>query len=490
MIRFACLHCSRLISVGDKHSGKRGRCPKCEGVVVVPERSTLIEFRCESCGHTIRFPDRFGGMKGKCPKCKNPVVVPSLRKEPPERIGTPSVACPMCGEAIDVPPDSSGEFAECPGCGSYVPTSSENIQAAPVESDASTPRRTEEDPYEEDTEGPGRTAGLARRRILVVSMVAAAVVAEFVFLVAVLRPPRPQRHSADAGENLTQPQLDRAQELVEQYIRLLESGRIDEAHQLHSPGFTEPGYRSHIEAASSLIGSSRIIEMACTGAHCRPHPEGDQIVLLYCLRCEKRQGAIAVSVIQIGQEQTVDGMAVLRRMGFSASAGPKTRDTLCTFTDAAVKGYRASVTRFFFRLCAAILVIALVQIVSMWMVFKRAGQPRWASIVPFYNMWVLAKVGNKPGWMGLAMSFLSLCRPIPRTGCDVLCSVRLAMGFSILFGLIPFVARLIGFVFWVIISVGVAKAFHRGVFFGIGLSFLPFVFYPILAFTIESSTTR
>jgi predicted PurR-regulated permease PerM len=70
-------------------------------------------------------------------------------------------------------------------------------------------------------------------------------------------------------------------------------------------------------------------------------------------------------------------------------------------------------------------------------------------------MWVLAQVGDKPGWLGLLMCFCSF---------------------------IPFVGPLAAFVLWVIISIGVAKAFGCGIGFGIGLTLLPFIFYPILAF--------
>ncbi|HNS20333.1 MAG TPA: DUF6263 family protein [Sedimentisphaerales bacterium] len=36
MIKFACGHCGRLISVDDRHAGKKGKCPQCKHVVVVP----------------------------------------------------------------------------------------------------------------------------------------------------------------------------------------------------------------------------------------------------------------------------------------------------------------------------------------------------------------------------------------------------------------------------------------------------------------------
>ncbi len=82
MIRFACSNCNRLISVDEKYSGKKGKCPKCRGDVVVPERSTIIEFSCGSCGRKISVPERQGGKKGACPKCKSPVVIPSIKKAP------------------------------------------------------------------------------------------------------------------------------------------------------------------------------------------------------------------------------------------------------------------------------------------------------------------------------------------------------------------------------------------------------------------------
>ena len=74
MIRFACSNCNRLISVDEKYSGKKGKCPKCGSGVVVPERSTIIEFSCGSCGHKISVPERQGGKKGACPKCKNRAI--------------------------------------------------------------------------------------------------------------------------------------------------------------------------------------------------------------------------------------------------------------------------------------------------------------------------------------------------------------------------------------------------------------------------------
>lgn len=90
----------------------------------------------------------------------------------------------------------------------------------------------------------------------------------------------------------------------------------------------------------------------------------------------------------------------------------------------------------------------VLMIVAMWKIFTKAGQPGWASIIPFYNVYILLKIAGKPGW------------------------------WLILF-LIPFV----NFIMFIIVSLSIAKAFGKGAGFGVGLFLLSFVFYPILAFS-------
>jgi uncharacterized ferritin-like protein (DUF455 family) len=95
------------------------------------------------------------------------------------------------------------------------------------------------------------------------------------------------------------------------------------------------------------------------------------------------------------------------------------------------------------------LAIIVFMVVSMWKVFEKAGQPGWAAIVPFYNIYVLTT--------GVAMKEVLWF---------ILC-------------LVPFV----NFIAIILISIDVAKRFGKGAGFGIGLAFLGFIFYPILAFS-------
>ena len=91
--------------------------------------------------------------------------------------------------------------------------------------------------------------------------------------------------------------------------------------------------------------------------------------------------------------------------------------------------------------------VLILTIAGIWMTFTKAGKPGWASIVPIYNVVVMLEIAGKPLWW-------------------------------ILLFFIPIVNIVIA----VMIVLDLAKAFGKGTGFGLGLSFLPFIFYPILGF--------
>ncbi|MGZ4129921.1 MAG: DUF5684 domain-containing protein [Actinomycetota bacterium] len=93
------------------------------------------------------------------------------------------------------------------------------------------------------------------------------------------------------------------------------------------------------------------------------------------------------------------------------------------------------------------LVIAVVDIVAMWRLFTKAGQPGWAAIIPIYNLYVLVKIAGREGWW-------------------------------VILYFIPFV----NIVVWFIVAIDVAKNFGKSTGFGIGIALLSFIFIPILAF--------
>ena len=92
------------------------------------------------------------------------------------------------------------------------------------------------------------------------------------------------------------------------------------------------------------------------------------------------------------------------------------------------------------------LAVGVAIIASIWVVFTKAGQPGWACLVPIYNFVVMCRIAGKPGWWCLLM-------------------------------LVP----LVNLVIIVIVNIAFAEKFGKGTGFGLGLTFLGFIFFPILA---------
>lgn len=93
------------------------------------------------------------------------------------------------------------------------------------------------------------------------------------------------------------------------------------------------------------------------------------------------------------------------------------------------------------------LALILLWIAGMWKTFQKAGQPGWAAIIPIYNFVVLWQITGKPGWV-LALTLIP-------------CTTIIGM---------------------IILNLAVAERFGKGAGFGLGLTFLPFIFYPMLGF--------
>lgn len=85
-----------------------------------------------------------------------------------------------------------------------------------------------------------------------------------------------------------------------------------------------------------------------------------------------------------------------------------------------------------------------------WKVFEKAGHPGWASIVPIYNVFILLQIAGRPWWW-------------------------------LILAIIPIV-NIVWVVLIFIVNIDVAKAFGKGAGYGIGLTLLGIIFYPMLGF--------
>jgi uncharacterized protein DUF5684 len=93
------------------------------------------------------------------------------------------------------------------------------------------------------------------------------------------------------------------------------------------------------------------------------------------------------------------------------------------------------------------LLVFVIVVAGMWKVFEKAGEPGWAALVPIYNLLVLVKIAGKETWWVVLL-------------------------------LLPCV----NFVAAVMICIEVARKFGKDTLYGVGLAFLPFIFFPMLGF--------
>jgi hypothetical protein len=89
----------------------------------------------------------------------------------------------------------------------------------------------------------------------------------------------------------------------------------------------------------------------------------------------------------------------------------------------------------------------IISIIGLWQIFKKAGKPGWAAIIPIYNIIVLLEIVGKPLWW-----FLLLLVP------------------CVNFIFIPWVINML------------SKSFGKGIGFTLGLIFLGPIFTCILGF--------
>ncbi len=94
-----------------------------------------------------------------------------------------------------------------------------------------------------------------------------------------------------------------------------------------------------------------------------------------------------------------------------------------------------------------ILIFLVFYIICMWKIYVKAGQDGWACLIPIYSTYIYTKIIGKPCWW----TFLLI---------------------------IPYV----NIVFMIWGANLLSKKFGKSEGFTVGLIFLGFIFYPILAF--------
>lgn len=113
-------------------------------------------------------------------------------------------------------------------------------------------------------------------------------------------------------------------------------------------------------------------------------------------------------------------------------------------TTSGLTGAIAAMGLFFWILSMA---LSILMIISLWKIFKKAGKPGWASIIPIYNIYIMCEIAEKEWWY-------------------------------VLLSCVPF-ANIYAMI---VLYNGMAKKFGKSGGFVAGMILLPVIFFPMLAF--------
>lgn len=111
---------------------------------------------------------------------------------------------------------------------------------------------------------------------------------------------------------------------------------------------------------------------------------------------------------------------------------------------------------------ALIWLITMILILSFWRIFGKAGELGWKSAIPFYNTYVYYKILHMTPLFGVYMIAFVL---------NVYTS-----------GFVRILSYLCLLILYVYSNIQLSKAFRKSRWYAVGLTILPFVFCPILAY--------
>jgi len=474
MILFKCSNCGYRKEVSEKYAGRRVRCPRCKaegrvgsaGPAGVSNRA-IIKFRCPTCNKKIGLGAEYAGKQVRCAACRNTLIVPP-GSEPAEGIGAEDDLSVLRAGG-DRPDAGQDQWAGMQGL--------EQLSLAEATSPAvEKPDKLKEVLEDEPKKQPSLGADLASRGVDISSMmkvksrspyantqafiIGVVVLGAFLYVIISW-----VSWLGDIGSLINEMGTGHryVQEFAEDCILLLAEGNTTKARELFSDGLYDSIKSGQVEEFSANVADAATIGLRLTASQIHEGAEGNEYLMSYAIRPEEGaqqgQGVVQIyaSVWEIEGVLTIDEMALMDFAGNETSLGYSNYNEMSRrfMEDIDIRGVGAGFP------CVAWLVlhgIGLFLIVSLYVVFKKADQPGWAIFIPFYNSWVLAEVGERPGWIGVL---------------------------ALVSTFIPFVGWIIGVALSVYITIGVAAVFRRGVVFGLGLTFLPFVFYPILAFASD-----
>lgn len=468
-----CIHCKALFQIPLDQSDGSVQCPTCNQTIQIPDEKNsvadgqMIRFTCRSCGQNYCIPFRYAGRKFTCPVCKHACLAPLQQPPHPKPISNPEGELVLLEEKP--PGDVWGETLQ--------PQMKESEPLPPLE-EITKPKKsvlskaaawtlfavvgfaivlwtiisTTKSPAEAQQNENRPTAQNQNHQIDLPPTAPNALQA-IDFSRSVIT--RLNRKSADRMEliYLFPDQVEVSEEHIQSLVDALSIGQLSSLETTIENARIEPGASYFITTTTAVSDSGTI-----------------RIIRIGFIEIEN-----AVDDSFTSTDRWIFGLSILdEKQTLLASAGRTDQNELTSSLNEAVNKYSISppssgqkteslqdifnrfIEKYSCPLTIALLLLVIITIISMWVVFDKAGEPGWAIFVPVYNTIVLARIGEKSEWIG----FFCAVSPI-----------------------VPLIGSILNLLLFLYISIGVAQSFGRGVLFGIGLVFLPFIFYPILAFS-------
>lgn len=134
-------------------------------------------------------------------------------------------------------------------------------------------------------------------------------------------------------------------------------------------------------------------------------------------------------------------ISLLAQASSSFSSYPDSSFTTTTTTspEASAGALTLLFGTFLIPLIIAVIVTVIV-LIAEWKIYKKAGKPGWAVIVPIYNIYILQEIVGRPAWW-TALYFLPIANMVVAiiNAIDLAKSFGKDTGYAILLILLPFV---------------------------------------------------
>lgn len=448
MVKFECGSCGYSQGVNEKYANKTAKCPKCQSAVRIGNEQItpwaegeLVKFYCSACGKKLAAKPENCGKKVQCIKCKKEQIIPTLpantASNEPDAISILK-ADGRIGDLLSM--EANAEVLERPAVQSF------QTNEAPVRQTASRGGSTSD------------KQDWIKKPVIIVGGLVCVIILFSIFMTISkalkgnLSAKQKRIVPVNKIEDYAGPNGD-----AMYFIRDIQEKKFYNITENLSTTLKLISEADMQKLSEYPVDVNDIVLDPENSFIKKLNDESTAYYMQYNFGVEKKDNVIVCVIKVKGYKDKIHGFWY--NFQGHAPAIYATEEGNNVYAMVMVENFSGPfiwILRYKVQILVFMALFAIFYSICMVSVYSKAGETGMTALVPIYNLYVLAQIGDKPGWMGLAAFFS---------------------------GLIPVIGPVIGMVFMFIISLGVARAFEKGIVFGFGLFLLPLVFYPVLAFS-------